>query len=82
MNPLKPIFLFGLQVASFLLATSALAESPLISSHWEKDGWINTAKLEEAEITVNVAYSVPEVIHDRDTFYLKPFWSEVRKYAA
>jgi hypothetical protein len=55
--------------------------NPVVSSEWKMDGWTSTQKPEEADFSVSVAYSVPGVVKDRDTFLFKKEWVEVRKYA-
>ena len=55
--------------------------NPVVSSEWKMDGWTSTQKPEEADFSVSVAYSVPGVVKDRDTFLFKKAWVEVRKYA-
>jgi hypothetical protein len=55
--------------------------NPVLSSEWKMDGWTITQKPEEADLTVSVAYSIPGVVKDRDTFFFKKAWVEVRKYA-
>ena len=60
---------------------STSVTNPVVSSEWKMDGWTSTQKPEEADFTVIVSYSVPGVVKDRDTFFFKKAWVEVRKYA-
>ena len=60
---------------------SASVTNPVVSSEWKMDGWTSTQKPEESDFTVTVAYSVPNVVKDKDTFFFKKAWVEVRKYA-
>jgi hypothetical protein len=60
---------------------STSVTNPVLSSEWKMDGWTITQKPEEADFTVSVAYSIPGVVKDRDTFFFKKAWVEVRKYA-
>ena len=60
---------------------SSTVTNPVVSSEWKMDGGTSTQKPEEADFTVTVSYSVPYVVKDKDTFFFKKAWVEVRKYA-
>jgi hypothetical protein len=69
-----------LLISSVLLATSAFADSAVVSSGLEARGF-TSAKSENADFTVTVAYKIPGVIADSDTYSFKRYWSKVTHYA-
>ena len=85
MNFFKTLAMVGLVGVGMVYGedakNSTSATNPVVSSGWKIDGWTSTQKPEEADFTVSVAYSVPGVVKDRDTFFFKKAWVEVRKYA-
>jgi hypothetical protein len=85
MNFFKTLAMVGLVGVGVVFGedakNSTSATNPVGSSEWKIDGWTSTQKPEEADFTVSVAYSVPGVVKDRDTFFFEKAWVEVRKYA-
>ncbi len=68
-------------LVSLLLAASAFAECPVVSTRWVADGFKSSGNKEDADFTVVITYNVPEVVKDSDTFAFKRSWVEVREHA-